>query len=360
MPILSTARAALAGSALILYACGDREAATDRSGPGEARTFPVAAVAVEARDLARTVTVSGPVEPIRTIGVNAQMSGTVLRVHAQEGDRVAAGQLLAELDARETEAQLQRAHAVLATSEAAFSRARDLAAARIITDAEYEEASTAYAVAKSDVELWETRLAFSRIRAPHAAIVTVKHVEAGTAVAPNQRVFDLADVSRLVVRVQLSELDVVHVRAGATARVELDAYPQVAFSGRVRRVFPSADPASRLVPVEVELDRPPPGVDVRPGFLARVTFSLDTRTGVPAVPTSAVSVSEQESFVYVIEADTLVRRPVEIGLTSSGWVEVTTGLLLGERVVASGQASLRPGARVRVTEEIGSGVRGET
>jgi RND family efflux transporter MFP subunit len=361
MPIHSSTRAALVGSALFLCACSGGDAADGRSGPADgARIFPVAAVAVEARDLVRSVTVSGPVEPIRTIGVNAQMAGTVLRVHAQEGDAVATGRWLAELDARETEAQLERARAVLATREAAFARAQELAAARIITDVEYEEASTAYAIAKSDVELWETRLDFSRIRAPSAGIVTAKHVEAGTAVAPNQRIFDLADVSRLVVRVQLSELDVVHVRPGATVRIVLDAYPQVGFSGRVRRVFPSADPQSRLVPVEVELDRRPPGVDVRPGFLARVTFSLDTRAGVPAVPTSAVSVSEQESFVYVIDADTLVRRPVRIGLTSSGWIEVTTGLALGERVVASGQASLRPGLRVRVTEQIEPAVRGES
>ncbi|MGH7544606.1 MAG: efflux RND transporter periplasmic adaptor subunit, partial [Gemmatimonadota bacterium] len=350
---------ALTGTALFLCACSGGNAAADGSSSEQGqRIFPVAAAVVEARDLARTVTVSGPVEPIRTIGVNAQMAGTVLRVHAEEGDRVGAGRLLAELDAREIQAQLERGRAVLATREAAFERAKQLVTAQIITEAEYEEANAAYAVAKGDVELWETRLDFSRIRAPSAGIVTLKHVEAGSAVAPNQRLFDLADVSLLVVNVQLSELDVVHVRPRQAVRVVLDAYPQVPFSGRVRRVFPSADPQSRLVPVEIALDAPPPRVDVRPGFLARTTFALDTRAGVAAVPTSAVSVSEQESFVYVIEADTLVRRPVDIGLTSSGWIEVTTGLALGERVVASGQASLRPGARVRVTEEIGSGVRG--
>ena len=356
-----SAPAALAGTALFLCACSGGNAAADGSDrdPGQ-RVFPIAAAVVEARDLARTVTVSGPVEPIRTIGVNSQMAGTVLRVHTEEGDRVAAGRLLAELDAREITAQLERARAVLATREAAFGRAQQLAAAQIITEAEYEEASAAYAVAKGDVDLWETRLEFARIRAPHGGIVIAKYVEAGSAVAPNQRLFDLADVSLLVVNVQLSELDVVHVQPGTAVRVLLDAYPQVPFSGRVRRVFPSADPQSRLVPVEIALDEPPSRVDVRPGFLARATFALDTRAGVAAVPTSAVSVSEQESFVYVIDADTLIRRPVDIGLTSAGWIEVTTGLALGERVVASGQASLRPGARVRVTEEIGSGVRGES
>ena len=352
-------RAALALALGAWAACSGGDAA-QRAGRDGDNVFPIAAVVVETRELARTVTVSGPVEPVRTIGVNAQMSGTVLRVIAQEGDRVAAGQLLAELDARETAAQLERARAVLASAESAYRRAEELIATRIITEAEYEQARTAYGVAQSEVELWETRLAFSRIRAPSPGIVTAKYVEAGSAVAPNQRVFDLADVSLLVVRVQLSELDIVHVREGQAVAVQLDAYPAASLAGRVRRLWPSADPQTRLVPVEVALDRPAAGVDVRPGFLARMGFRLDRREDATAIPTSAVAVQEPESYVYVIDADTLIRRPVELGLSAAGWVEVTEGLVPGERVVASGHASLRPGARVRVTEVIESVERRET
>lgn len=353
-------RAALALALGVWTACSGGDAA-QRAGRGDGDdVFAIAAAVVGTRELARTVTVSAPVEPVRTIGVNAQMSGTVLRAIAQEGDRVARGQLLAELDARETTAQLERARAVLASAESAYRRAEELIATRIITEAEYEQARTAYGVARSEVELWETRLAFSRIRAPSPGIVTAKYIEAGSAVAPNQRVFDLADVSLLVVRVQLSELDVVHVRTGQTLTVRLDAYPAASLTGRVRRVWPSADPQTRLVPVEVALERAPAGVDVRPGFLARIGFRLDARADATAIPTSAVAVQEPESYVYVIDADTLIRRPVELGLSAGGWVEVTDGLVPGERVVASGHASLRPGARVRVTEVIEPEERRET
>ena len=154
-----------------------------------------------------------------------------------------------------------------------------LHAGRIVSDAEAEQSRSAYDVARSDVALWETRLAFTRIVAPSAGVVTVKHVESGSAVSPNQRLFDLADVSLLVVRVQLSELDVVHLAPGAPVVVRLDAFPDAMLEGRVRRVFPSADPQSRLVPVEVALGPRPRGVDVRPGFLARVAFALDRRDG---------------------------------------------------------------------------------
>ena len=316
---------------------------------GTARALPVAASPVVRRDLARSVVVAGAVEPVRLIGVNSQTSGTVMTVNAEEGDRVVTGQLLAELDGREAEAQLARAQALLKSATNKFARDSQLHASTIITDAEYEASRTAVTVARSDAQLWETRRAFTRITAPSAGIVVSKQIEAGSAVSPNQRMFDLADVSLLVVRVQLSELDVVHVTRGADVHVRLDAYPDARLEGHVRRVFPSADPASRLVPVEVALGRRPAGVEARPGFLARVEFALDRRTQALAVPASAVGVTNAGTFVYVVEEDTLAQKPVTLGVTVEGWVEVTDGVHEGERVVISGHTNLRPGARVRVS-----------
>lgn len=331
-----------------LAACGRGGEASGAQRPGgTARAIPVAVVEVVPRDLSRSVVVAGPVEPVRTIGVNALLAGTVLAVHAQEGDRVRQGQLLAELDARETRAQYERAQAVLANAQTTFERNEQLAKTQIITDAEFQLSRSGYEVAKSDAELWRTRLAFTRISAPSPGIVTTKLVEAGSAVGTNQRLFDLADVSLLVVRVAVSELDVVHVKPESRVDVVLDAYPNASMEGRVRRVFPSADAQSRLVPVEVALGRYPEGVTARPGFLARVTFRLDQRAGALVVPTAAVGVGEEGQFVYVVEGDSLVRRPVTLGITAEGLVEVQRGLKAGERVVTSGHTNLRPGARVR-------------
>lgn len=336
-------------AALAAVACsGGGEASGAPRGRDAARAILVAVAPVAARDLARTVVVTGPLEPVRTIGVNSLLAGTVLAIHAQEGDRVRAGQILAELDARETQAQLERAQAVLANARTVFERNTELHTARIITDAEFEQSRSIYEVAKSDAEVWRTRLEFTRITAPSAGVVTVKHVEAGSAVSPNQRVFDLADVSLLVVRVRLSDRDVVHVQAGGEVDVVLDAYPKAPVRGRVRRVFPSADAESRLVPVEIALAVLPPSVVARPGFLARVTFHLDRRAGALVVPAAAVGMSADGSYVFVVDADSVERRPVALGITADGWVEVSRGLRAGELVVTSGQANLRSGTRVRV------------
>ena len=320
---------------VVLVGCSPSGGAEGGPNRRLSQVVPVAAVDVRPRDLARTVTVTGSVEPLRSVGVNALAAGTVMRVLVEEGDRVRAGQLMAELDGRESAAQHQRAKAVLARAEAEFKRAEPLRAKEIISDA----------------ELWGTRVGFTRIAAPVAGTVTAKHVEQGGAVTANTRMFDLADDSRLVVRVQVSELDVVRLREGSAATLHLDAYPGAQVEARIRRIFPSADPSSRLVPVEIVLGRAPRGVVVRPGFLARVEFAIEQRRGVIAVPAAAVGVSEGASFVYVVSADTLLRRPVETGLTASGWVEVTRGLVAGEQVVSSGHSNLRPGAAVRISSD---------
>ena len=201
-------------------------AAGGRSGRG-AQAIPVATVEVQPRDLARTVAVTGPIEPIRTVTVNAQIGGTVLTVLVEEGDRVRTGQLMAELDARETAAQLERARAVLANAEAAYQRAEKLQADDLTSDAEVDVLRSAFAIAKADVELWRTRLAFSRITAPVSGVVTEKRVEKGSTVSANGAMFTIADDSLLVVRVRVSELDVVHLEPGRKATLQLDAYPGV-------------------------------------------------------------------------------------------------------------------------------------
>jgi RND family efflux transporter MFP subunit len=274
-------------------------------------------VRVERQDLTREVTLAGSVEPVRSIEVNSRAAGTVLTVRVQEGDRVRQGQLMLELDARETAAQLERARAVLANAEAAFRRSEEMHRAAIITSAEFEQAQAAFHTAKSDVDLWETRLDFTRVRAPSTGVVTAKLIEAGSAVNPNQRLFDIADDALMVVRVQMSELDVVHVQERDVVRLTLDAHPDAVLRGSIRRIFPSADPTTRLLPVLV-------------------------------IPAAAVGASTTGPFAYLVEADTLVRRPITVGLTSSGMVEVSSGIEPGALVVTSGHLGLRAGVTVRI------------
>lgn len=323
---------------------GDASAGAGRKGD---RIVPVAASNVERRELARDISVSGTIQPVRVTAVSSMMAGTIRTITVEEGVFVGRGRTIATLDAREVNAQLERARATLGNAKAKYERTKQLVERKLATAAELDQSLADFTIATSDVRLWETRRGFTRIAAPSSGVVTSRLVEVGGTVAANQKIVEIADVSTLVVRVRVSELDVVYMKVGDVVPITVDAYPGEKIEGRIRRIFPAADD-SRLVPVEVAVGRRPPGVALKPGFLARLTFAIDRRSSVLAVPSGAIAVGESGAYVYVIRGDSLDRRTVKTGEPSEGWIEVVEGLDEGDRVVVGGQTTLRPGTRVRV------------
>lgn len=346
-----------AGVALVAAAgCGGGEGASagTAGGPGGPggmrggeRVVPVEVVAAENGRIARSVTVSGNIEPLRVIAVNAQLAGALRTVAVEEGTFVEAGAVMASVDDREIAAQLASADAAYEVAEAAFQRAERLRERQVITEAEYERDRAAFAVAEAQREQLRARLGYATVRAPISGVVLEKNVEAGDVVGVQTRLFTIADLSTLVVRVQVSELDVVEIREGDAVAVELDAFAGAPLTGRVRRIFPAANPTTRLLPVEVALT----GADARrarPGFLARITFALDAKENVILVPASAIVRDATSEGVFVVQDDRARRRVVRTGLVSEGRVEITQGLAAGEVVVVTGTNNLRDGATVRV------------
>ena len=344
--------AATLALALALAACGGDDAQPQtaqmgsRGGPGGQRTPIVEVHAVARGSIARQVTVTGTVDPVRLIGVNAQLAGALTTVNVQEGDMVRQGAVLARVDDREIASQLAAAEASFDVAEAAFERAQQLRERRVITLPEYERDRTAYAAARAQVEQLRTRVGYATVIAPATGVITEKLVETGDVVGNQTRLFTIADVSQLVVRLGVSELDVVQLEQGDPVAVTLDALPNRQLAGRIRRIFPVGDPTTRLVPVEVVLDAQSAQV-ARPGFLARVTFDLTTSNNVLLVPVSAVLGGQGSQAVFVVENNTAVRRTVSTGLTSQGRVEVVSGLSDGEQVVVTGHNDLRDGMTVR-------------
>jgi RND family efflux transporter MFP subunit len=340
-------RAGILFLAAVASACGGDEEplAGGPGGPGGPRVTVVETATVETGSIAREVEVSGVVEPIRTVSVNSQLATTVRGVFAEEGDRVGVGSVLARLEDAELAVELVAARAALEAARAAFERAEQLREREVITLPEYERDRTALAAAEGEHRRLQTRVGYATVRSPIAGVVTLKRVEAGDVVGAQTPLFEVADLSTLVVPIGVSELDVAQLSQGDTVEVSLDARPDSPLRGRIRRVFPAADPATRLVTVEVALES---GSLARPGYLARVRFRFDERNEVPLVPASAVLTgSSGEESAFIVEGGKAFRRPVETGLVSQGRVEIVSGLSVGETVVVEGGSALREGAAVR-------------
>lgn len=321
--------------------------------PGGDQPAPVETAPVEVGAIARNVSVSGVVEPLRSIGVNSQVAGALRAVHVEEGNAVRSGAVIAQMDDRELAAQVASAEASFNVARTTFERSEQLRDRQVITLAEYERDRAAFEATRAQLEQLRTRRGYATIRAPVSGVVTEKHVETGDAVGVQTPLFTIADLSTVVVRVQVSELDVVQLRPGDPAEVMLDAFPGQTLSGRIRRVFPSADPSTRLVPVEVALEGEGARI-ARPGFLARVTFALSPREGARLVPASALVGGTGAEAVFVVQEGRAQRRPVQTGLTSAGRVEILNGLEPGDRVVVTGGNALRDGAQVREVNRSGA------
>jgi RND family efflux transporter MFP subunit len=353
----SRAVAVLALAALGAAGCGKDEAPAPGAMAGGMRRGPRTAVVeiapAEMGTIARRVTVSGVVEPIRTVGINSQISGAILSVGAVEGDAVRAGSVLARLDDRELRAQEASAAASHELARSNFERSERLRERQVITAAEYDRDRSVLAAAEAQLQQLRTRLDYTLIRAPITGVVTEKQIEAGDIVGVQNRLFTIAEIDTMVVRVQVSELDVVELRPGDPVAVSLDAFPGRPLTGRIRRIFPAADPATRLVPVEVALRQEGERI-ARAGFLARIELALGTRDNVLLVPASAVVGDAASAAVFIVQDGTALRRSVRTGMNSEGRVEILSGISPGDPVIIAGNNGLRDGAEVRVVGQQGS------
>ncbi len=335
-------------STLLLAACGDSPAQdASPTAPAERHT-PIAAVELQPRDLSRQLTLSATVEPRILIRLASRASGTVRTVRVEAGDSVTEGELLAELDTAEQEAELARARAHEEEARFNYQQLAQLRGDGSISAAEYQGARAALRVTESERQLWETRVAFGRITAPRDAVVTARYIEPGEAVDAQDTLFELTAMESLVLRPGVSELDVVHLRVGQTVPIRLDALPEHSFEGRIRRIYPTADRGSRLIPVEIALPEDAAGNGIRPGYLARIRMAIDERPEVLAVPAAALGEDDDGHFVYRIIDEQLEHRPVVTGVDRGQWTEVTEGLERGDVVLATDPIDLRPGQRVRI------------
>jgi membrane fusion protein (multidrug efflux system) len=311
------------------------------------RVIPVEISIAERGPITRTTLLTGVVEPIRRVGVNSQLAGAVLSVSVEEGSVVRRDQVLARIDARELDLQLISANAALAAARSAMERAEKMRKAQIYTDIEYERDRTALAAAQSQVDQLQTRLGYANVKAPLDGIVVEKRIEAGDIVGSQTRLFSVADVSALVVRVQVSELEVGGLSQGQPVEIAIDAIQNQSVGGRIRRIFPTADSASRLVPVEVELTGA--GVrSVKPGYLVRATFTSSAKGDALLIPASAIVISAGASAVYLVKEGRAKRTNVRTGLNYSGRIEILDGVVAGDTVIVAGNIAVRDGAAVRV------------
>ncbi len=330
-----------------LAGCGGESSEAADEPAGEAAT-PIAAVEMQPRDLSRELRLSARVEPRARVRLAARTDGVVKAVQVEEGDRVGQGDILVELDVAEERAELARAVAHAEEARLEYARSAELRDEGIASRASYERARAALRSAESEQALWQARVDYGALAAGRDGVITERMVEPGEAVAARDALLELVDITTLVLRPGVSELDVRDLVVGQDVPIRLDAFPDTDYVAEIRRIFPAASPDSQQVTVEIALPAEAADNGVRPGNLARIRMTVDERPNALAVPAAAIGEDDDARYVYVVVDEQLERRTVETGVTRGPWTEITEGLEEGEIVLATNPIDMREGQRVRI------------
>lgn len=338
------------GAALLLAACGGAPAPEDapKSEAAPVRTAPAESVRIT--DAVRAVGVLAPRDELR---LSFKVGGVIETMAVEAGDRVRAGQTLAVLKRAEVDAAVAQATEGAAKARRDLERARQLRADEVATQEQVEDLTTAYNVARANLQAAQFNARFARIEAPADGVVLQRLARASELVQGGQPVLVLGSTtSGWIVRVGLADRDAVRVNLGDAAIIAFDAFPGRPFEGRVTRIGSSADPYTGTF--EVEIDVAPGGARFARGLVAKVEIALQGATSGTAqtlVPVTAlVEANGPAATVYVLDAAAGIarRRGVTVGPIVGDRVIVVAGLEPGEQVVTDGAAWLTDGRAVRV------------
>jgi RND family efflux transporter MFP subunit len=325
------------GLALMVLASAGLAGCGSEAAPAtEAVQRPVLVALAEAQPASADggVLATGTVRAKRETALSFISPGRVAAIHVDDGERVARGQLLAQLDPTEVGAGAASARAEAARAQAELRRMQTLADKGWVTRARLEAAQATAAAAQAQVEATGFDVRFARIYAPAPGVVLRRHVEPNQTVAAGTPVVTVGEASGgFVLRAPLADADLARVRVGQGAAVTIPAL--------------GAEPLAATV-TEVELALPAaPGL--RSGLIGEARVRVPGDGGAVAIPASAIwQARADEGFVYVIDPRTQAAkaRLVRLGPVGDREVIVTGGLAPGERVVRAGVDKLRDGVRV--------------
>ena len=356
---------------------------------------------VEIGKIIQTVTGSGQIRPEIQVKVSANVAGKIIKLHAEEGDKVTKGQLLVELDPEQYIAALARAKSNMLSMRATekklkseLNRANDLKEQGLISDADFEAVDAAYDAAVSNTQQADANvneakdmLAKTKLHSDMDGIVADLNKEEGEIALGAQFQEDVimvvADLSRMEAAIEVDENDVVNVTLNDTSDIEIDAFPDTTFKGVVTQIANSATvkgigTQEQVTNFEVTVALIEYNEKFRPGMSTTVDIITETRQDVLKVPIQAVTTREKEKLekkrdiedhpdeesdpdrndnkkkdmvevVFVVEDNHAIAKPVKLGISDDTFYEIISGVNEGDEVVT---APFRVLSRTLQTEDL--------
>jgi len=292
---------------------------------------------------------NGYFEPIQELTFSAEKSGKVISVLVKEGDYVNVGQTLVIVRSDIINVNAQTAKAVYNNSQSDYNRYENAYKSGGVTKQQLDQAKLALTNAEYSLKQANINVGDTRVKAPIKGFINKRHIEPGSVLAgtPATAMFDIVNVSKLKLKVNVNENQVAGLKVGTTVNVKASVYPDATFSGKILFIAPKAD-ASLNFPVEIEIGNNAAN-DLKAGMYGTAEFSSNQgKKSLMIVPRNAFVGSVSSNEIFVIENGTAKLKTVTAGRILGDKVEVLGGLSEGEIVIVTGQINLQDGSKVDV------------
>ena len=377
--------AVLAGAVVLVliglrvYDVQQEQAAGPKAGATKKGGIAVTVSLAEARsgEVREELLLTGALKPKEQVDIVPKAQGRVEQLYFQVGDLVRMGSLVAELDDDELLQQVNRATASIEVSRASLlqreaerdnanaelERASSLLKEELIAPQDFESRRTGLAVVNAQVSLaraqveqaeaelreLKIRLDQTKIYAPLSGIAATRNVDVGAVVSPTTPILRVVNLSTMVTQAYVPERNLGKLRVGNEAIVNVDAIPDGDFRGRIARIAPVLDAATRTALVEIDI--PNPQNTLKAEMFARIQLDLGSTRQATLIPREGLVYRGQQPGVYLLEDGRPVFRAIETGMTREDEVEVLANLTPGTRIIGRGASMLQEGARVVVAED---------
>jgi membrane fusion protein (multidrug efflux system) len=314
----------------------------------------VSATEVQAKTWTPGITAIGTTRAANGVQLAAEIAGLVKEIRFKANDRVAAGQVLVQLDDAIERADLLEAESSIKLSQATLSRRQTLRARGYDSEASYDEAEASLSTAKSKLAKTQAVIDQKALKAPFAGTIGIARIDPGQYVQPGTVVATLQNLDSMRVDFTVPQQMAGQVKIGQTVRFGL-AEADLPFVGKITGIDPRVDPQTRLIAVQALLDNNRGG-DLLPGQFVHVRVELPAEPNIVTVPQTAAVTSLYGDYVFVVqkdgEAQTAKQVFVKLGRRNGSELEIASGLQPGQTVVVSGQNKLQAGSAVKIDNSV--------
>ncbi len=290
----------------------------------------------------------GNLLPNQRVIMRSEIDGVIENIYFDEGDEIVNSKKLIDISTKELSLKLKIAFADSKLAETNLKRDEKLAKDNLIPNAQLDQTRTFAERALLNRELAKISLNKSIINSPLSGTVKTRFVKVGEFVRKGDRLVEILNVDRILVKVNIPEQEILQFNIGQKVDIELYILEKKLFEGKVKKIGLEADASNRTFPVEIEVNNRER--ILRPGMLARVTFNKRVDQDQVVIPRHTILERDSGRIVYVVDKGKAFQREVSTGISQREKVQILTGLGRGEQLVVEGHTKLTDGEEINIVQ----------